>query len=85
VIPGLVLAALVVVAGLGPDGRLGGLLLAATAVLWILVNKPMEGATLVAVAEDHGLTAGDLAGLVGVLLGGWRAFRPRARARHRVE
>ena len=84
-IPGLVLAALVVVAGLGPDGRLGGLLLAAMAVLWILVNKPMEGATLVSVAEDHGLTAGDLAGLVGLVLGGWRAFRPRGRHRRRPE
>jgi hypothetical protein len=66
---GLVLAGLVatgVVAG--RFGRPGAVALAAVSVLWLLVNKPMEGRVLVTVNETHGLTEGDLAGVAGVLL-----------------
>jgi hypothetical protein len=42
--------------------------LGALSVLWLLVNKPMEGRVLLVVTETHGLTAADLAGLTGLLL-----------------
>jgi hypothetical protein len=70
VIAGLVLVALVLVArftsGRGPRA---GYLLIAVSVAWLFVDKTMEGPTLVSITEAHGLTAGDLAGLVGILLG----------------
>ena len=76
---GLVLAALVV-SGLaaGRFGRPGAVVLAAVSLLWLLVNKPMEGRVLFTVDETHGLTAGDLAGLTGVLLAIAMLVLPRA-------
>jgi hypothetical protein len=42
--------------------------LVALAGLWLLFNEPFEGATLVVVTPDHGLTVGDLPALaVGFL------------------
>ena len=65
----LVLAALVAGGVLaGRTGRTGAVVLGALSVLWLLVNKPMEGRVLVVVTETHGLTDADLAGLTGVLL-----------------
>jgi hypothetical protein len=65
----LVLAALVAAGVLaGRTGRTGALLLGALSLLWLLVNKPMEGRTLVVFTETHGLTGADLAGLTGLLL-----------------
>jgi hypothetical protein len=65
----VVLAALVGAGVLaGRSGRVGAVVLAAVSVLWLLVNKPMEGRVLVTFSETRGLTAGDVAGLTGVLL-----------------
>lgn len=78
VIAGMVLAGLVLAAGVGPrQGLVSGAVLAAIAVLWLLVNEPMEGSVLLRVTATHGLTAADLAGLSGLVLAGWRATRPR--------
>ncbi|MCW2792445.1 MAG: hypothetical protein JWO76_1543 [Nocardioides sp.] len=75
---GLALAALVLTAGLAPRfGRPGAVALAAVSVLWFLVNKPVEGDTLVYVTHDHGLTSADLGGVAGLLLALWVWFRPR--------
>jgi len=69
VLPGLVLVALVACAVLaGRGGRWAALALGACSILWLVVNKPMEGEVLVVVTEDHGLTTADLAGLAGVVL-----------------
>jgi hypothetical protein len=77
--PGLGLAALVLAAAVGPRfGRPGGALLAAASVLWLLVNKTMEGGTLlVVVPRTHGVTAADLGGLAGLGLAGWLLLRGR--------
>jgi hypothetical protein len=90
VVAALVLVLLVLAAGLGPRrGVAGAFVLAAVAVLWLLVNGPMEGPVLWTLAPDRGLTGGDLAGLaglglaayrlVGALLGGRRAAHDRVR------
>lgn len=77
--PGLVLASVVLAAGIGSRlGRPGGLLLAMASVGWLLVNRSMEGGTLVVVVPgQHGLTAADLAGLVGLALAAWLLVRGR--------
>ncbi len=65
----VVLAALVAGGVLaGRTGRTGALVLCALSLLWLLVNKPMEGRTLIVVSETHGLTGADLAGLTGIVL-----------------
>jgi hypothetical protein len=43
-------------------------------LLWLLVNGPMEGPVLVEVAQGHGLTGADLAGLTGLTLAAYRAL-----------
>jgi hypothetical protein len=50
-------------------------LLAAVSLLWLVVNGPMEGDVLLGFTGDHGLTGGDLAGLAGLALAGFRAYR----------
>ena len=63
-IAALVLAALVLTAGLSARfGVAGAVTLAAMSVLWFVVNSPMEGPTLLVLTRDHGLTGGDLAGV----------------------
>jgi len=79
VIAGLVLVALVLLAGLGRDRPWSGWALGAVAVLWLVVNGPMEGPVLLTVTASHGLTAGDLAGLAGLGLAGWRLWGRRRR------
>jgi hypothetical protein len=70
VIAGLVLVALVLAARFTQRrGALAGYVLAAVSLLWLAVDKRMEGPTLLALDEHHGLTAADLAGLVGLGLG----------------
>jgi len=72
---GLVLAALVVAAGMaGRTGRPGAVALAVVSVLWLVVNKSMEGPTLVRISSTHGLVAADLAGVAGVVVAAlaWR-------------
>ena len=69
VLAALVLAALVLAAGMsGRYGRRGAVALALLSVLWLVVNGPMEGPTLLVVTRAHGLTGGDLAGLAGLAL-----------------
>jgi hypothetical protein len=79
-VAGLVLVALVVSAAVAvPLGRAGAALLGVLSVLWLGVNGPMEGEVLVVVSKAHGLTAGDLAGLAGLVVAGWVWFRRGAR------
>ena len=81
-IAGSVLAALVLVAGINDRlGRLGPWLLAGLSVLWLLVNGPVEGLVLWELSSDHGLTAADLAGLVGLAVAAWRFAAVRRRTR----
>ncbi len=47
-------------------------------------QEPMEGATLVRVTQDHGLTAADLAGLVGIGLGLRQAWPDLVRRSRRL-
>ena len=79
----VVLAGLVLAAGLsGRFGMTGAVSLAAMSLLWLVVNGPMEGPVLVVLTAGHGLTGGDLAGLVGLGLAafqGAQARRERAR------
>jgi len=75
---GLALVALVAAAAAaGWWGRPGAVALAAASLLWLLVNKPMEGEILVVVDDEHGLTAGDLAGLTGLVLAAVLLVLPR--------
>ena len=77
-IAALVLAALVLAAGIGTSyGRLGAVALAVLSVLWVLVNGPMEGPTLLVLSRHHGVTGGDLTGLVGLGLAAYRGFTDR--------
>jgi hypothetical protein len=81
VVAAVVLAGLVLAAGLsGRSGVVGTVALAALSVLWLLVNGPMEGPVLVDLSATHGITGGDLAGLVGLGLaafqGAW-SYRQR--------
>ena len=72
------LAAILVVA-LSGRGRWSALQLAALAILWLPLNKPMEGLVLLRVTEDQGLTQADLLAPVALLLAAWRWWRsPRA-------
>lgn len=50
-------------------GVAGGYLLVVVSIAWLLLDKSMEGTTVVSFTKNHGLTAADLAGLVGVGLG----------------
>jgi uncharacterized membrane protein HdeD (DUF308 family) len=66
---GLTLAALLLAGALaGRFGRPAAPALGALSVLWLLANGPMEGSVLLRVSPGHGLTAADLAGVVGILL-----------------
>lgn len=38
--------------------------------VWWLLNGPLEGPTVWAITDGHGLTFGDLAGLPALMLGG---------------
>jgi len=86
-IAALVLVALVLLAGVSAETGLAGAVgLAVVALLWFVVNKGMEGPTLMVVTEDRGLTGADLAGIAALLLAGWRgteALRQRETGRAR--
>jgi hypothetical protein len=78
VVAALVLAGLVLAAGLsGRFGMAGAAALAVISLLWLVVNGPMEGPVLVVVVRGHGLTGGDLAGLVGLGLAAFRGVQCR--------
>ncbi len=49
---------------LAPGRTVVALALVVFAVIWVLVNGPFEGPTLVVVTPDHGLTVADLLSLV---------------------
>ena len=51
------------------DWRVGLSAVAVTGV-WLLLNDPLEGAVVLVVTHDHGLTVGDLLGIPPLLLGG---------------
>ncbi|MGN6574696.1 MAG: hypothetical protein ACTHKG_03325 [Nocardioides sp.] len=62
----VVLVLLVLSAGtLDRTGVPGAVVLLGLCVLWILVNGPMEGVTLVTLPGPHGVTAADLASVAG--------------------
>ena len=46
-----------------------GVVLVILAVVWFLVNAPVEGRTLVVVTPAHGLTVADLPGLAVLAVG----------------
>ena len=82
-IAAIALAGLVLAAGLSGRLGLGGAAaLAGMSLVWLLVNSPMEGPVLVTVTRGHGLTGGDLAGIIGFALAVVRAMvltrRPRS-------
>ena len=73
VLPALILAAMVLLAGtIDRWGRPGAIALAVLSVGWLLTNPKMEGPTLLSFTPDHGLTGGDLAGLAGIAIAAWR-------------
>ena len=73
VLPALILAAMVLLAGtIDRWGRLGAIALAVLSIGWLLTNQTMEGPTLLSFTPNHGLTGGDLAGLAGIAIAVWR-------------
>ena len=80
---GLVLVALVLTARYTlRRGPRAGYLLVVVSLVWLLADKTMEGAKLVRFTQDHGLTAADLAGLVGIGLGLRQAWPDLVRRWH---
>jgi len=76
----VVLVALVVLAGVSAETRAAGAVaLGVISVVWLAVNRSMEGQILWTVTPSHGLTAADLAGLAGLLLAAWRLRRAMRR------
>lgn len=66
---GLVLVLLLAAAAAtGRYGRPAAPALVVCSLLWLLVNKRMEGPVLLQVSGNHGLVAADLAGLAGLAL-----------------
>jgi hypothetical protein len=48
------------------------------AVLWVFVNEPVEGPTLLVLTPTHGITAADLLSVAAVLVAIWLLL-PRRR------
>jgi hypothetical protein len=75
VIAGVVLVVLVLTARFTHRrGPRAGYLLIVVSVVWLVVDKTVEGPTIIGFTKNHGLTAADLAGLVGILLGVHQAW-----------
>lgn len=51
--------------------------LAVVAVAWVVWNGPIEGAVLVSLTPDHGVTESDVLGAVAVLIAGGTVVRAR--------
>lgn len=67
---GLVLTLLLVTAYLSRRvDVLGGTALVLVSLVWLVVNRAMEGRVLLELTATHGVTEGDLAGLTGIVLG----------------
>ena len=74
---------------MGDDGamivrRVVAALLVVLAVVWLFVNRPVEGPTLLVLSRNHGITAADLLSVLLVLVAvalvvPRRARRPRGR------
>jgi hypothetical protein len=78
---GLVLVAMLLLAAfLHRLGAWGAVAMVLLSLLWLRVNKDrLEGEILLTFSAHRGLTAGDLVGLAGIGLGGWRWRRPAGR------
>jgi len=50
--------------------RVAAVCLVLVAVVWVLVNGPVEGPTLISVSPDHGLTLADLPAIAAVVVAG---------------
>ncbi len=59
-----------------------GSALIAAAVVWALVNGPVEGPVLIAFGRGHGLTVADLPSVAAGLFGGWLITRRRRHPNH---
>jgi hypothetical protein len=63
-------------------GPRAGLWLVAASVLWLVLDKPMEGSTVLRMTKNHGISGADLSGIAGVALGlhqAWPLVVRRAR------
>lgn len=65
-------------------GARAGYWLIAASVLWLALDKSLEGPTLVHFDEDHGLTGADLSGLLGLALGVHQAWPDLVRRSRRL-
>jgi Na+-transporting methylmalonyl-CoA/oxaloacetate decarboxylase beta subunit len=74
--PGLVLLVLAVMIFLSVrtarGSRVSALLLIPVSLLWLLVNAPFEGPTLVVISWSHGITGSDLLSAGALALAAWR-------------
>jgi hypothetical protein len=52
--------------------RWSAVLLVPLSFSWALFNGPLEGATLFAVSQSHGVTVSDLISLAGLMIAAWR-------------
>jgi hypothetical protein len=56
-------------------------LLVIAAVIWVRINKPVEGRTLLELTSNHGVTTADLLSLVALAMAvviAWPSWRPPA-------
>lgn len=78
VLTALALAAAMVLAGVvGRRQRIGSVILALLALVWLAADHGFEGAVLLTVTQTHGLTSTDLIGLAGLGVAIWLWFRLR--------
>jgi hypothetical protein len=64
----LLVAALVTIRG----SRLGALALIPLSAVWLVVNAPFEGPTLLVISYSHGITTADLLSVVALMISTWR-------------
>lgn len=65
-------------------GPRAGYVLIAASLLWLALDKSMEGRTLIHLDGDHGLTGADLSGLLGLALGAHQAWPDVVRRTRRL-
>jgi hypothetical protein len=51
--------------------------LVAAALIWVLVNGPVEGPVLLVLAPSHGITVADLSSLAALVIAGLLLFSTR--------
>ncbi len=66
-------------------GRNGGIALCLVALMWIPLNKPIEGPILMRLGHDKGLVLADIVAMVVLLVGLWRIAASRSERRNRQE